>query len=84
MGYAYYYLDQEGPALRYFEQALAARPGDEDTEELIEDCRSRLVLPRLIKFEGEDRGGLGRPLQRLRRSFAVLWTLIQCGSGERS
>lgn len=49
MGYAYYYLDQEGPALRYFEQALAARPGDEDTEELIEDCRSRLVLPRFDK-----------------------------------
>lgn len=49
MGYAYYYLDQEGPALHYFEQALAARPGDEDTEELIEDCRSRLVLPRFDK-----------------------------------
>ena len=26
MGYSYYYLDQEGPALRHFEQALAARP----------------------------------------------------------
>ena len=49
MGYAYYYLDQEGPALHYFEQALAARPGDEDTEELIEDCRSRLALPRFDK-----------------------------------
>lgn len=49
MGYAYYYLDQEGSALRYFEQALAARPGDEDTKELIEDCRSRLALPRFDK-----------------------------------
>ncbi len=39
MGYAYYYLDQDGPALRYFEQALEARPGDEDTQELIDDCR---------------------------------------------
>jgi len=46
MGYAYYYLDQEGPALRYFEQALEARPGDEDTQTLIEDCRKRLALPR--------------------------------------
>ena len=49
MGYAYYYLDQEGPALRYFEQALAARPGDEDTQELISDCRRRLALPRFEK-----------------------------------
>ena len=49
MGYAYYYLDQEGPALRYFEQALAARPGDEDTQELIDDCRRRLALPRFEK-----------------------------------
>ena len=49
MGYAYYYLDQEGPALRYFEQALDARPGDEDTQELIDDCRRRLALPRFEK-----------------------------------
>lgn len=49
MGYAYYFLDQEGPALRYFEQALEARPGDEDTREFIEDCRSRLALPRFDK-----------------------------------
>ena len=45
MGYAYYYLDQEGLALRYFEQALEACPGDEDTQELIDDCRRRLALP---------------------------------------
>ena len=49
MGYAYYYLDQEGPALRYFERALEARPGDEDTEALIADCRRRLALPRFEK-----------------------------------
>ena len=46
VGSAYYYLDQEGPALRYFEKALEARPGDEDTQEYIDDCRSRLALPR--------------------------------------
>ena len=28
---SYYYLDEEGPALHYFEQALNARPGDKDT-----------------------------------------------------
>ncbi|WP_298022939.1 hypothetical protein [uncultured Dysosmobacter sp.] len=49
MGYAYYFLDQEGPALRYFEKALEARPGDEDTQQLIDDCRRRLSLPRFEK-----------------------------------
>ena len=42
MGYAYYYLDQENRALPYFEAALAALPGDEDTEQMIEDCRRGL------------------------------------------
>ena len=45
MGYAYYYLDQEGRALRYFEKALEARPGDEDTKEFIEWCRKVISLP---------------------------------------
>ena len=46
---AYYYLDEEGPALRYFEKALKARPGDKDTQEYIDDCRWRLALPRFEK-----------------------------------
>ena len=46
---AYYYLDQEGPALCYFGKALEARPGDEDTLEYIDDCRRRLSLPRFSK-----------------------------------
>lgn len=46
---AYYYLDEEGPALRYFEKALEARPGDNDTQEYIDDCRRRLSLPRFEK-----------------------------------
>lgn len=46
---AYYYLDEEGPALRCFEKALEARPGDEDTLEYINDCRRRLALPRFEK-----------------------------------
>ncbi|MEI3580581.1 MAG: hypothetical protein V8Q30_11730 [Acutalibacteraceae bacterium] len=46
VGYAYYCLDQEGQALHYFEQALEARPGDEDTQQMIDDCRRRLALPR--------------------------------------
>ena len=49
MGYACYYLDQEGLALRYFEQALEARPGDQDTQFFIDDCRRRLALPRFEK-----------------------------------
>ena len=52
MGYAYYYLDQEGPALRYFIRALDLHPGDgpdvntaEEVQSLISDCRERLALP---------------------------------------
>ena len=46
---AYYFLDEEGPALRYFEKALKGRPGDKDTQEYIDDCRRRLSLPRFEK-----------------------------------
>ena len=46
---AYYCLDEEGPALRYFEKALKARPGDKDTQEYIDDCRRHLSLPRFEK-----------------------------------
>ena len=52
MGYAYYYLDQEGLALRYFTRALDLHPGDspqvntaEEVQSLIMDCRERLALP---------------------------------------
>ena len=45
MGYSYYFLDQEGRALRYFEKALEARPGDEDTMELIDSCKKGISLP---------------------------------------
>ena len=45
MAYAYYYLDREDLALEYFEAALKARPGDEDTQEFIEQCRNALALP---------------------------------------
>lgn len=46
IAYAYYYLDEEGPALHYFERALEARPEDEDTKEYIAECRQLLALPR--------------------------------------
>ena len=45
MGYSYYYLDQEGKALRYFEKALEARPDDEDTMQLIDGCKKGISLP---------------------------------------
>ena len=47
MAYAYYYLDQGGPALNYFERALEARP--DEILAFIEDCRRRLALPRFEK-----------------------------------
>nr|WP_279323859.1 DUF4253 domain-containing protein [Anaerotruncus colihominis] len=49
MGYSYYYLDQEGRALPYFRKALEARPGDEDSQMLINDCEKRITLPRFEK-----------------------------------
>ena len=45
MGYSYYYLDREDCALPYFEEALAALPGDADTERMIEGCHKGLSLP---------------------------------------
>ena len=45
MGYSYYYLDREDRALPYFEEALAALPGDPDTERMIEGCHKGLSLP---------------------------------------
>ena len=52
MGYANYYLDQEGRALRYFEKALELHPGDDpklntrqDIEELIDWCGKGISLP---------------------------------------
>ncbi len=56
MGYAWYYLDQEGRALRYFEKALEAHPGDDpklntrqEIEELLDSCRNLITLPRFEK-----------------------------------
>lgn len=52
MGIAHYYLQQEGPALWYFEAALELHPGDdpeftsrERLQELIDGCQARLALP---------------------------------------
>ena len=52
MGHAYYYLDQEGRALRHFEKALELHPGDDpklntrqDMEELIDSCKKGISLP---------------------------------------
>ena len=45
MGYSYYHLNQEGRSLRYFEKALEARPGDEDTKEFIDWCKKGISLP---------------------------------------
>ncbi len=49
VAYAYFYLDQESLALPHFEKALEARPGDEDTLELIDRCQRSLALPVGIK-----------------------------------
>lgn len=45
VAYSYYYLDQEWLAIYYFAQALEARPGDQDSQNFIEDCRMGLARP---------------------------------------
>jgi hypothetical protein len=49
-GYSYFYLNQEGRALRYFEKALEARPDDADTQLLIRWCKESFTLPRFLKY----------------------------------
>lgn len=46
VAFAYAYLDEDGPALHYFKKALDARPGDEDTYEMMEICVDCLTNPR--------------------------------------
>ncbi|MCI8610235.1 MAG: tetratricopeptide repeat protein [Firmicutes bacterium] len=43
MAYAYYFLNQVEDSLKHFEEALKARPGDEDTMAFIDACRNRLT-----------------------------------------
>ena len=64
MGYAWYYLDQEGRARRHFAKALELHPGDDpkintrqDIEELLEDCGRRLSLPQFATSFRERRIG---------------------------
>ena len=46
---AYYYLDEEGLALYYFECALYLHPEDKEVREYVDDCRERLTFPRFEK-----------------------------------
>ena len=38
VAYSYFYLEEHGLALHYFKQALDARPGDEDTIDMMNEC----------------------------------------------
>ena len=56
MGYAWYYLDQEGRAIPYLRKALELHSGDDpklnsrqDIEEFLEDCTRRTSLPRFAE-----------------------------------
>ena len=49
MGYACYYLNREKKAKHYFEKALEALPGDEDTLYFIKECERCLALPISMK-----------------------------------
>lgn len=49
MGYAYFYLEWEWLARNFFEDALKARPGDEDTLAFIRACDEALCLQRFSR-----------------------------------
>ena len=71
MGYSYFYLDQEGRALRYFEKALEVRPGDDDTKEFIERCKKGISLPQFWEcFLGRGKGKGGKPLRKWKQNCA--------------
>ena len=80
MGYAYYYLDQEGRALRYLEKALELHPGDDpklntrqDIEELIDSCKKGIILrfPRLLhRYPKVSVSGGDRDISRCRTYFS--------------
>ena len=70
MGYSYYYLDQEGRALRYFEKALEARPGDEDTKEFIDRCKRVFLCRSSGSASGSGQRTGGKPLPRWKQNCA--------------
>ena len=49
MGYALYFLDRDGEALRFFERALEKKPGDEDAIARLEAARRGVTLPIFLK-----------------------------------
>ena len=44
MGYAHYFLDKKGPALKFFMKASEIDPEDEDCDAFISNCIKRLTL----------------------------------------
>lgn len=81
MAYAYYYLNDEATALYYFEKALEARPGDEDTEEFIESCRKILTVPR---FAAPFKQRVEYAWNNFAKGESELRRLIDLGSKEAS
>lgn len=77
MGYAYYYLDQEGRALRHFEKALELHLGDDpklntrqDMEELIDSCKKGISLPQFWECFRERTENWWETLPRWKQSCA--------------
>lgn len=84
IGYSYFYLYQEGRALPYFKKALEARPGDEDTEELIRCCEKGVTLPRFAECFRERIKTAWDAFEKRRQSFAGSWMRIKTMSAAAS
>ena len=80
LGYAYFYLDQEGRALPYFENALEARPGDEDTEEFIEACRAQTTFPKFSECFRERTASAWEAFFAGKKNSVRLWMKIKTTS----
>ena len=71
MAYAYYYLDQEGPALPYFERALEKRPATKIRSILLMRAAAAWPCPGSSGISVNGRRRHGRRLFRARRNCAA-------------
>ena len=81
MGYSYYYLDQEGRALPYFQAALEARPGDGVPRSSLNGVKRESLCPGSRSASGSGRRRHGRNLLSRRHSCVKGWMRTRTISG---
>lgn len=74
MASAYYYLDEEGPALRYFEKALKAVPATKIPRNTSTTAAAVWPCPGLRKTSGNEQRKPGPLLPEWKRNCVRSWT----------